>query len=153
MKTKTVERYKREDYSWVEGLNQDNAKEWVLSQYPNAYNIDACFKFVTWNYKEEVEYKLEGEKLQDLLITSGKVFHSTQVLGASSFSYFDDEGKKHSYNTTNYRTAKSSTTYFLIQNNELMPFELKDLELNLGWNKAIGFKKWCSDNSVALYKK
>ena len=153
MKTKTVERYKREDYDWVEGLNQDNAIQWVLSQNPNAYNIDTCFKFVTWNYIEEIPWKLEGEELQKALISWGRVLHSTEVMGSSSFSYFDDEGRKHSYNTTNYRTATSETTYFVMFEGEILPFELKDLKINLGWNKAVGFNEWCKNNNVEQVKK
>ena len=153
MRTKSIEKYKREDYDWVDGLNSDNAKDWVLSQYPNAYNIDACFKFVTWNYTEETTWKLEGEELQNSLISWGRVLHSTEVVGASSFSCFDDEGKKHSYNTTNYRTASSKTTYFVEFEGGLVPFELDDLKLSLGWNKAVGFNDWCKNNNVTQIKK
>jgi hypothetical protein len=153
MRNKTIEKYNREDYGWVEGLNAGNAREWVLSQYPNAYNIDPCFNFVTWNYKVEVEWKLEGEELQRALISWGRVLHSTVVVGASSFTYFDEEGKKHSYNTTNYRTAKSETTYFVMFEGEIVPFELKDLKIPLGWNKSVGFNEWCNNNNVEKLKK
>ena len=153
MKTIKIEKYHREDYGWIDGLNKDNAEKWVLANYPNAYNIDTSwYKCVTFNYIEEVPWKLEGEELQESLISWGRVLHSTEVIGSSSFTYFDDDNKRHTINTTNYRTARSKTTYFVKFGGELVPFELKDLELSLGWNEAVGFNKWCNENNIEQKK-